>query len=1150
MIGSEDRAALEWGRRVREKPRGLALGGASDLVVVAPLRTGLVQSYESVTPATRMALTLRTLAAIRTAARESSPVSAFSDPVERLEQVQSFRIAILPDPSRMVLAVTFDGSWEAYMRALWRDAGPMLDLVFCNCQDYPLAREASPAEWAAWVRENERPAQYFYSAAPLTAGDLAYLGQAERIQRHHPARDGDLALTGLASLDPRRVAREARSRAPAAVVDGLALSVLGAMFRLTRYYGADARDEDALTLLRAANSMLDEWEPTRTPPAFAKEVAWLRSAPGPAALAAGPRAAPIDRADVQKGVLTSFDTADGPMTHGALLFLQVTDPGLAAETLADLPLTSEADAPADEALTLALTYEGLMRLGADASVLGALPSEFRQGAEARAALLGDVRAFHPSNWRRPRRNWPPGRAGEIDLSSIDVVLQYRARAPGDPSHDAAADPRHPLAARVAEVAALPGLRLLGVQSMRRAHDRADIDHLGLRDGISQPELVEGRPPDGPHEIAPDELLLQPADGPGAALLGNGSFLAMRRMPVHPDAYRAMVDAAAARARLSRAAVQAKLLGRRADGAPTVPGGSGLNDFTFDSDPHGDRCPLQSHIRRANPRSGRPPRIMRRGMSFGPPAALAGQSAERGIMFMAYCASLAQQYELIQSWVNGGNSTRIASCLADPLVGPARDGGDVYRFRHEGSVRRVALAPAARPVTTLDWTLYAFAPAISAVRALPSLRPPPPEELAEQVERGEALIARLRDSDAPAEAWQSLIDDVGARQTGDAAAFWAAVRARHGGALPSPLGLLVGSEALVRTVLGDDGRRYSVRGYDERFSKSVGRIYLGFDARDAAYRAQAPAGNAVIGAVDEETAFRKALAMAGASLRPHLEGPARPVNLLTEVVDPFMAGLCADWFGLPDGAFVKADGLDWRPSRGRAALCPGDLYSPARYVFDPTPSAPGVAVGQAHGRLLAEAVRARLRSGPPLTGAIAGTLAATPPFRDDPDLLARTVAGVMIGFVPVTAANLANIFVDWAEKGELFRVQEDWLAEPDEAARRRALRDRIERSIVNTPAPDFVWRTAAETHELNGETVEAGTPVLLAIQSATADALAAGRLRPDLAFGGAAGRNGPPHACPGRAMGMGTLVGFFAALLGGATLRPGAAPLTATLRPLG
>src|SRR3546814_10781259 len=51
------------------------------------------------------------------------------------------------------------------------------------------------------------------------------------------------------------------------------------------------------------------------------------------------------------------------------------------------------------------------------------------------------------------------------------------------------------------------------------------------------------------------------------------------------------------------------------------------------------------------------RLLRRGMTYGPrldPADPASVAAPRGLMFMAYNASIAEQYETIQRWVNGGN----------------------------------------------------------------------------------------------------------------------------------------------------------------------------------------------------------------------------------------------------------------------------------------------------------------------------------------------------------------------------------------------------------------------------------------------------------------------------------------------------------------
>jgi Dyp-type peroxidase family len=99
------------------------------------------------------------------------------------------------------------------------------------------------------------------------------------------------------------------------------------------------------------------------------------------------------------------------------------------------------------------------------------------------------------------------------------------------------------------------------------------------------------------------------------------------------------------------------------------------DFKFSDDPDGSRCPVSSHIRRANTRDMLDPnprkqgttslatsvlnnrrRILRRGLPYGvssDPASRA-DGGEHGIIFMALCASLFRQFEFVQQqWINYG-----------------------------------------------------------------------------------------------------------------------------------------------------------------------------------------------------------------------------------------------------------------------------------------------------------------------------------------------------------------------------------------------------------------------------------------------------------------------------------------------------------------
>jgi hypothetical protein len=183
-------------------------------------------------------------------------------------------------------------------------------------------------------------------------------------------------------------------------------------------------------------------------------------------------------------------------------------------------------------------------------------------------------------------------------------------------------------------------------------------------------------------------------------------------------------------------IKAKIMGRRTDGTPLVKApGMNNNDFDFRSDGNGLQCPHRSHIRRANPRGPLPlpppPRIVRRGMSFGPPAGPEPDNKPRGIVFMAYNASIAEQFEVIQRWLTGGNSSGLSSSQDDPLLGVPEIGQRrTYRYVNEGKVMRVDLGE--KPLVEIEWGLYAFVPSLAALETFAKV---PKEEKGK--ERGRA-----------------------------------------------------------------------------------------------------------------------------------------------------------------------------------------------------------------------------------------------------------------------------------------------------------------------------------------------------------------------------------------------------------------------------
>jgi deferrochelatase/peroxidase EfeB len=130
---------------------------------------------------------------------------------------------------------------------------------------------------------------------------------------------------------------------------------------------------------------------------------------------------------------------------------------------------------------------------------------------------------------------------------------------------------------------------------------------------------------------------------------------------------------------------AYMVGRFKDGTPVVdqrePGLTSLpNNFTYDADVDGVRCPVQAHIRKANPRGDkqrqfavpltqeRTARIARRGISFGPVTLDPGPKDKVGLLFLCAQSSIADQFEFIQAaWADNEDFLRPGSGL-DPVIG--------------------------------------------------------------------------------------------------------------------------------------------------------------------------------------------------------------------------------------------------------------------------------------------------------------------------------------------------------------------------------------------------------------------------------------------------------------------------------------------------
>jgi Dyp-type peroxidase family len=446
----------------------------------------------------------------------------------------------------------------------------------------------------------------------------------------------------------------------------------------------------------------------------------------------------IEVADLQGGIVRGYGSRFGRARH---LFARVREPQAACAFLAAVadPLTTAQEwgnEPPATTLNVALSFRALQALALPSRLLESFPPEFREGMARRAELLAD----EPQTW-------------DDGLCDLEVLLVVHAQNEAALTREAERWER-------ALAAADSGLQLASTQDAALFGDARE--HFGFTDGFSQPaieglarEAVPGqgivykRPTWWPwsrprwRAIKAGEFVLGyededrgPAPAPPAPFHRNASFMVWRKLHQDVAAFRAQVAAQALRLGLDRELVAAKLVGRWPDGSPLAlrPDGpdahlgndrARANDFTYGEDPRGLRCPRGAHVRRTNPRDalgweGRLSarhRILRRGMPYGPPLPDGAEDdgAPRGLLFVCLQASIARQFEIVQSqWCNDGNVFGLGR-EADPVTGPP---GREVRHLIEGDPPHVVSA--LRSCVECRGGEYLFVPGVAALRALPAL----------------------------------------------------------------------------------------------------------------------------------------------------------------------------------------------------------------------------------------------------------------------------------------------------------------------------------------------------------------------------------------------------------------------------------------------
>lgn len=284
-----------------------------------------------------------------------------------------------------------------------------------------------------------------------------------------------------------------------------------------------------------------------------------------------------------------------------------------------------------------------------------------------------------------------------------------------------------------------------------------VEHFGYVDGRSQPlflaEDVEAEPrafwdPAFP----PRQFLVHDPNGGGDASFG--SFFVFRKLEQHVDRFKKAETALAEALGLENTPFDeragALVVGRFEDGTPVVenPLPSAMppvNDFDFRTDLQGSRCPFRAHIRKTNPRGESPAHLARdnpsipaeflthlserghimarRGITYG--AARDFEEDEEtdsfpdggvGLLFMAYMASIADQFEFTQAtWANNPNFVT-GNVGIDPIIGQG-DGLSKTEWTDGWSGNTSVDAPDFRDFLTLKGGEYFFAPSLSFLKGL-------------------------------------------------------------------------------------------------------------------------------------------------------------------------------------------------------------------------------------------------------------------------------------------------------------------------------------------------------------------------------------------------------------------------------------------------
>jgi len=422
----------------------------------------------------------------------------------------------------------------------------------------------------------------------------------------------------------------------------------------------------------------------------------------------------LTSADLKDNLHDIQDNVVAPilMRYGRHIFLKFIDGAKARGWLRNM--VKRVNARQEEhgtrfTVNIGFTYEGLKALGLSQRSLDSFPEAFRVGMRGRAHIVGDVGPHAPEHW-------------EGDLGGPDIHAMALIRTDSDQGREVGSQVLRD------EMDATGGVEVRFVQdTMALAHENgigSEGEHFGFADPISQPPIegvdTPSYPGDGVPEpngtwrpLKPGEFLLGYEDEAGPAgtptpdppeLRLNGTYVVFRKLHQEVAAFRRYLVIAAKALygsddQYHQDLVAAKIMGRWRSGCPLdlspdkdnpaiAADPQRRNNFTYEGDDQGLRCPLGSHLRRSNPRATplkratavRRHRLIRRGVEYGPllkDGALEDDGVDRGLINLFIQADIERQFEFVQKeWMKGGEFIGLDPNEQDPINGIGGEGSQM------------------------------------------------------------------------------------------------------------------------------------------------------------------------------------------------------------------------------------------------------------------------------------------------------------------------------------------------------------------------------------------------------------------------------------------------------------------------------------------